>query len=348
MAAQSPLARGSALAIGAAVLFGATTPAVKHWGADAGPFATAALLYAGAVLGAGARFGRTLEAVVTWRHAGRVVVVALLGAAAAPAAFAWGLQRSGALATSLLLNLEAVFTVLLARQLYREATGVRIAVACSAMLAGGALLGLRTQDPGSSSLVGLAAVCAATLLWALDNTLTRPLSDLSPRSVVFWKATAGAALSAAAAFLTHDPWPKHLAPLALLVCGAAGYGVSLRLYVGAQRLLGAARTGSLFSLAPFMGAVLSFAMGDRAAPGVILLAALFFGIATYLHVTETHHHRHRHEALEHEHAHAHDDGHHAHAHKPPVTGSHAHRHRHEQLEHDHPHGLDLHHRHEHE
>ena len=347
MTPPNPLARGSLLAIAAAVLFGVTTPAVKHWGAGVGPFATAALLYAGAALGAGARFRTTAEGVVTRRDAPRVGLVALLGAAAAPAAFAWGLQRTGALATSLLLNLEAVFTVLLARQLYREPIGGRVALACASMLVGGALLGLRTEGAGASSLLGLALVGAATLFWALDNTLTRPLSDLDARSVVFWKSATGAALSASAAFLAHDVWPEHLAPLALLACGAAGYGLSLRLYLRAQRVLGAARTGSLFALAPFVGAALAFALGDRAHPAVILLAALLFGSAAYLHATEGHQHRHRHEALEHEHAHTHDDGHHDHVHDPPVTGTHTHPHRHEPLEHDHPHGVDVHHRHEH-
>lgn len=347
MAASNPIARGSLHAIGAALLFGITAPAVKHWGANVGPFATAALLYAGAALAAGARFGRRVEGVVTRRDALRVACVAVLGAAAAPAAFAWGLQHTGALATSLLLNLEAVFTVLLARWLYREPIGRRVALACTGMLLGGSLLGLRTEGSGTSSLLGLALVCAATLLWALDNALTRPLSELDSRSVVFWKSATGAAVSASAAFLAKDVWPKHLAPLALIVCGAVGYGGSLRLYLSAQRVLGAARTGSLFALGPFVGAALSFALGDRARPAVVLLATLLFALAAYLHTTETHHHRHRHEALEHEHAHTHDDGHHDHAHDPPVTGSHTHAHRHDSLEHDHPHGVDVHHRHEH-
>jgi hypothetical protein len=164
---------------------------------------------------------------------------------------------------------------------------------------------------------------------------------------VFWKAMLGSALSTLLAGALHDHWPAWPGLLGLLACGASGYGLSLRLYLRAQRVLGAARTGSLFALAPFCGALVAFAWGDRQGAPFVALSAALFGTAAYLHLTEQHHHRHAHEALEHDHPHTHDDGHHQHQHDPPVVGSHTHRHQHEALEHDHPHGSDLHHRHEH-
>jgi drug/metabolite transporter (DMT)-like permease len=344
----NPLARGSLLAVGAAVLFGLTTPIVAHLGAGVGAFATAALLYAGAATGSSLRRRGRDESRVRLRHAPRLVAVAVFGAVLAPALFAWGLQRSGALATSLLLNLEAAFTVLLARIVYREPIGRRVLVACVLMTAAGALLPLRLEGQGAWTAVGLLAVAAATLGWALDNTLTRPLAELDPRSVVFWKATGGAVLSTGLAFAMRDAWPSLAFFAALLVCGATGYGLSLRLYLGAQRILGAARTGSLFAVAPFVGAACAFALGDRGGALLIAAAAVLFALAIFLHLTELHGHRHVHEPLEHEHPHTHDDQHHTHRHEPPVSGSHTHPHRHERLEHDHAHGSDVHHRHGHD
>jgi drug/metabolite transporter (DMT)-like permease len=339
----------------AAVLFGATAPLVKRFGHDVGPFATAALLYAGATLGAGSPRPRAQEAAVRRAHAGRLALVALFGAAVAPACLAWGLQRTGALSASLLLNLEAVFTVILARAFYREPVGVRVVAASASMLMGGALLALRgagdLSGAGARSWLGLVAIAAATLGWALDNTLTRPLADLDPRAVVFWKALAGATMSALAALVARDRWPAPLAAAALLGCGAAGYGLSLRLYLRAQRVLGAARTGSLFAFGPFVGAALAFALGDRLGGGLVAAAAACFLVAVWLHATEKHGHWHQHLPLEHEHAHRHDDGHHTHVHEPSTSGqsgAHSHVHRHEATAHEHPHGVDAHHRHEHE
>jgi drug/metabolite transporter (DMT)-like permease len=243
--------------------------------------------------------------------------------------------------------LEAVFTVALAAAFYREPIGRRVILACSLVLVGGGVLALRVTG-GTSSALGLLSLVAATVCWALDNTLTRPLSDFDPRAVVFWKATLGASLSALAAMLFRQAPPPLLASIGLLVCGACGYGFSLRLYLQAQRTLGAARTGSLFALAPFLGALVAFAFGDRSGAGYIAVATALFSLAAYLHVTEDHHHRHRHDALEHEHAHSHDDGHHMHHHEALVTGTHTHSHRHDALEHDHSHGSDVHHRHKHD
>lgn len=345
---QTQIARGSLFAIGAAVLFGATTPLVKYFGAGVGAFATACLLYSGAALAAAVRLGRKSEEPRLPRgQVPRLLAVALFGAALAPAALAWGLQGAGALAASLLLNLEALFTVALAWAFYREPIGRRVALAALLMALGGALLALRVDATGSSSLLALAAVAAAMLAWALDNTLTRPLSDFDLRTVVLWKSALGAALSVVAALLFRDAWPVPGTAVALLLCGATGYGLSLQLYLRAQRALGVARTGSLFALAPFVGAGIAFAGGDRSGAHFIALSGALFAAGVYLHVTEAHRHRHRHEALEHDHTHTHDDGHHLHVHDPPVAGSHSHPHCHDALEHEHPHGTDLHHRHSH-
>lgn len=345
---RSPIVTGSAYALAAAVLFGATAPLVKHFGRDVGAFATAALLYAGAAIGSwpAGRTGR--EAAVPRSAAGRLVLVAFFGGALAPACLAWGLQHTGAVAASLLLNAEAVFTVLLAWAFYREHVGGRVIAGCALMVAGGVLLALRGGGGGAGTLLGLVAVTLATLAWALDNTLTRPLADLDPRQVVFWKALLGALMTTASAFLARDAWPRGVSIVALLACGAAGYGLSLRLYLRAQRVLGAARTGSLFAFGPFVGVVLAFGLGERAGGGLVGAAAVCFVAAAWLHVTERHRHRHRHEPLAHDHAHRHDDGHHTHVHDPAVIGAHSHEHRHIGGEHEHAHGSDLHHRHGHE
>jgi drug/metabolite transporter (DMT)-like permease len=216
------------------------------------------------------------------------------------------------------------------------------------MLVGGALLGLRAAGGGATTFLGLAAVLGASLGWALDSTISRPLADFDPRSVVFSKSIAGAALSVGLAFVMHDEWPSRDPGVALVACGIVGYGLSLRFYLRAQRALGAARTATLFALAPFVGAAAAFAAGDREGAGLVAAAGAIFAVAAYLQTTEDHRHWHRHEALEHEHVHRHDDGHHAHTHEPPVAGEHSHVHRHQAAEHEHSHASDLHHGHGHD
>jgi drug/metabolite transporter (DMT)-like permease len=179
-------------------------------------------------------------------------------------------------------------------------------------------------------------VALATACWAADNTLSRPLSDLDPGDVVAAKGLAGAALSAAVALGSGSAWPAAPRAAAIAVCGALGFGASLRLYLRAQRVLGAARTGSVFAVAPFLGVVTAAALGEPLGGWLTAVGAVM-ALGVWLHLGEDHDHEHDHEALTHEHAH--DDGHHDdHVHDPPVIGVHSHVHTRAPRVHRHPHG----------
>ncbi len=347
---RSVIARGVMLALLAALAFGLTTPLVQRAGALAGPFATAFLLYAGAALGTAPWLRRSPAAPLVRGDLGRIVGIGLLGAAIAPTLFAWGLRRSAPAGASILTNTEAIFTALLARLLFREHLGRRVLFALSLMLAGGVVIvGASASGAASGSALGLAVLVAGMFAWALDNALARPLADRDPGWVVAAKAAVGATATATLALASGDVWPSAGCALVLLACGATGYGLSLRLYLLAQRRIGAARTASVFALAPFVGAVLAWALGDRAGTASIAAGAALFGLGTWLHLTERHRHPHVHDATAHAHAHPHrhDDGHHDHSHDVYPAGEHSHSHVHARLEHAHEHGEDLHHRHTH-
>lgn len=346
---RAPIAAGVSLAIAAAVAFGLTTPVIAWASHDAGPLTTAALLYAGAAAAALAMRagGRPSGSPLGRRDAPRLIAVALTGAAIAPVCLAWGLARAGATAGSLTLNLEAVLTVLLAWIVYREPLGRRVILAVAIMAGAGALLVLDASTRDTADLLGTIAVGVATLAWAIDNTLTRPLAQRDPLHVIAAKGTLGVLLTGTIAIVRGEAVPPTATIAALLACGATGYGISLRLYLLAQRRIGAARTGSVFALAPFVGAAVAWVLGDRDASVLTAIAAGGFGLGVYLHVSERHAHAHVHQAVAHAHAHRHDDSHHEHAHDPPVAGEHTHHHVHDHLAHTHDHAPDVHHDHDH-
>lgn len=350
-----PALRGSALALLAALLFGISTPLVQLWGRELGPFSTAALLYAGAAL-AGALLRQHVgrEARLLRSDLPRLLAMAAFGAVVGPVALAWGLQRSSGTSASLMLTLEALFTALLAWLLYRETVDRRVAAAMALLAAGGALLVLdQGRSGGATQVLGLLAVGLATLAWGLDNTLSRALAERDPGQVVLAKAALGASATAMLAALLHEPLPGWPAALGLLAVGAAGYGLSLRCYLLAQRAFGAARTGSVFASAPFIGAALAAALGERAASPGLLAGGALMALGIVLHLVEHHSHAHAHDALDHEHAHSHEDGHHAHTHTHTAAqalnagATHSHPHRHAPMHHAHPHVPDAHHAHEH-
>lgn len=279
--------RGGVLALVAAVLFGASTPFIQRWGSGAGAFWIAALLYIGAAAaGWLLRRSATHEPAPRREHLPRLVVVALLGAALGPSLLAWGLKHTSASSASLVLVLEAAFTVLLARLFYAERFGRRVVLALSLMTIGGSALVLDGSHGGAARLMGLLAVVLATLAWALDNVLSRALADLDPGRVVLGKAGLGAAMTTILALLTGEQPPAMSQALALLIVGAIGYGLSLRFYLLAQRAFGAARTGSVFAFAPFVGALLSVALAGEFPGWSVIAGGLLMLTGVVLHLTE--------------------------------------------------------------
>jgi drug/metabolite transporter (DMT)-like permease len=261
-----------------------------------------------------------------------------------------GLGRTPASSASLLLNLEGVFTALIAWFVFRENVGRRIALGMSAIVAGGVVLSWAGRLEWGG-FAGPLAVAGATLCWAVDNNLTQQVSAGDPVQIAMLKGLAAGAVNTLIAVALGAGWPAAPRLGAALVLGFLSYGMSLVLFVLALRYLGTARTGAYFSVAPFVGAAASLLVfRERPTPSLAAGAALM-ATGVWFHLTERHEHEHTHEATEHAHVHVHDE-HHQHAHgpdDPPVTDPtpHSHWHRHEPLTHSHPHYPDIHHRHGH-
>ncbi len=240
-------------------------------------------------------------------------------------------------------------TGVVAFALFGEQVARRVWCAIAAVTAGGALLSV---DPGANWGVSLGAllVMGACLMWGLDNNFTGRISLKDPkRMVAIKRLAAGGGLSVLLAVALGRPLPALSGVLAALALGTVSYGASIVLYVQSLRRVGAARTGAVFGLAPFVGVGLSLGV-FREVPGWTFLAALpLMVIAAVLLARERHEHWHVHAAGTHAHSHRHDDGHHGHRHESEEAGRrHSHIHAHVELPHSHPHRPDTHHRHRHD
>lgn len=175
------------------------------------------------------------------------------------------------------------------------------------------------------------------------------LADASWIAMV--KGLAAGTTNLVLAIAVGSAWPAWPTVAAAGLLGFFSYGLSLAWFVRGLRLLGTARTGAYFSVAPFFGAVLAVLLLDEPFTWPLAAAALLMAAGVWLHLSERHAHLHAHEPLEHSHEHVHGRGdeHHEHAHEPPVPAGtrHSHAHGHEPLVHAHPHYPDAHHRHDH-
>lgn len=346
---------GVGLALLAAVLFGVSAPFAKALLTGATPQLLAGLLYVGSGVGLAViwvmRGGRgSREATLTRRDAPWLAGAIVFGGMLGPLLLMIGLVRTPASSASLLLNLEGVFTALLAWFVFRENFDRRIAIGMGAIAAGGVLLSWEGQLAWGG-MVGPLAVVGACACWAIDNNLTQRVSAGDPLQIAMFKGLIAGSVNVVLALSLGAAWPAPLRAGAALLLGFLSYGVSLVLFVLALRHLGTARTGAYFSTAPFVGAATALVMYREQPTPLFLGAAVLMALGLWLHLTERHEHLHVHEDLEHSHAHVHDE-HHQHIHgpgDPPVTDPmpHSHLHRHTPLVHAHPHYPDLHHRHGH-
>lgn len=338
-----------------AFLFGASTPFAKKFLPGINPILMAGLLYLSSGIGLGSYWllrrrsepsGR--EARLTRKDAPWLAGAFLAGGVVGPILLLLGLRATTAANASLLLNLEAVFTALLAWFAFQENFDRRIMAGMAFIAAGGTILAW-TGRPSLGMPWGSLAIAGACLAWAVDNNLTRKVSAGDPVQIATLKGLIAGVVNCLLGLLAGGRLPQTTTLTAIGLIGLFGYGISLALFVRALRLLGAARTGAYFAIAPFAGALISILLfGDRLNPS-LLIAGAMMGVGVWLHLTEHHEHTHHHEPMEHEHLHYHEK-HHQHAHQSgdPSGEPHSHWHRHELLIHSHPHYPDIHHQHHHQ
>jgi drug/metabolite transporter (DMT)-like permease len=268
------------------------------------------------------------------------------GGIVAPVLLMFGLTKTPATGASLLLNAEGVFTALLAWFAFKENFDRRIALGMFAIVAGAVVLSWQ-GDASFAGLLPSLALLGACFAWGIDNNLTRKVSLSDTTWIASIKGLVAGSVNLALAFMFGASLPPLLNLAGAMVVGFLSYGVSLALFVVGLRLLGTARTGAYFSVAPFIGAVIALAFGEPLTLPLVFAGALM-AIGVWLHLTEQHEHAHTHTELPHEHAHTHDE-HHQHTHDIPIAPGikHKHKHRHSALTHIHEHFPDAHHQHEH-
>jgi hypothetical protein len=353
--------RGLLKGLLAAVTFGLSAPLISTLISTGSPLALAGLLYGGSALALltakGVLGRRDQESSVKRQDMGMLALLTLIGGIAAPLCLVSGLALLSAGSASLLLNLEAIFTMGIAVLVGREHLSSKGIAAAALILGGAVIIGGGTTT--GTTLHGAVLIALACLGWGIDNNISQRLSIRDPIQIALLKSVGASVPMLVVAGLTGARFPTPLETASILVIGAIGYGLSIWLDLLALRELGAARESVIFATAPFVGAGFSvLALKEALTTNLIASVVLMVG-GVALMVMEDHAHWHRHDEVWHEHKHFHDpndqDPHHVHEHPNGEEKGmrsdrpfwHSHPHLHEPIAHSHPHVSDGHHRHQH-
>ncbi len=280
--------KGIAFAILAAALYALNSPFSKLLLDYLPPTLTAGFLYLGAGLGMGVvallRKARNLEKTEEkiGRHDLLYVILMILLDVAAPIFLLVGLNLTAAANASLLNNFEIVVTALVALVIFREKISLRLWLGIGLVTLSCALLSVENltgglQFSGGSLFVLLACVC-----WGVENNCTRKLSTKDPLQIVLLKGIFSGAGSLVIGFCLCERITEIWSVFAVLAVGFVAYGLSIYYYVKAQRLLGAARTGAYYAVAPFIGTLLSLAVFASLPPFTYWIALGVMAVGAWL------------------------------------------------------------------
>ena len=328
-------------AILAAVFYAVNVPVSKVLLREVGPTTMAALLYLGAGVGIGmlSLFSRN-----SWEKSEPLpkkelpyVIGMIVLDIAAPIFLMLGISYGSSANASLLGNFEIVATTLIALFIFREAVSKRLWAAIALITLSSILLSFEGTDSFRFSY-GSLFVLLATVCWGFENNCTRNIASKSTYEIVVLKGIFSGLGSLLIAFTMRESMPGTGYAVVALLLGFVSYGLSIFLYVRAQRVLGAAKTSAYYAVAPFVGAFLSFVFLKEQLSWKYLTALAVMIAGSALVVVDTLIRQHAHQHV-HTFTHTHDGSTHTHTvvhtheHNHYVTDSkHGHHHSNKELE----------------
>ncbi|MGM9643752.1 MAG: DMT family transporter [Eubacteriales bacterium] len=278
------------LALLAAVFYAINTPFSKVLLNNVAPTFMASFLYLGAGVGVGimylfhirkeAKSERLIKSDLPYTMG----MIAL--DIAAPIFLMLGISIGSASNASLLGNFEIVATTLIALLIFKEKVTGKLWIAIGFITASSIILSFE----GASSFqfsIGSVFVILATCCWGLENNCTRKISGKSTYEIVFLKGMFSGAGSFIIALIIGEKLPQIQYILYAMILGFVAYGLSIFMYIRAQRELGAAKTSAYYAVAPFVGAFLAFVINGEKLTAIYFLGLIFMLIGSAFVVYDT-------------------------------------------------------------
>lgn len=249
----------------------------------------------------------------------------------APILLMLGISIGSSANASLLGNFEIVATALIALLAFKEKISNKLWTAIALITISSAILSFEGSGSFQFS-VGSVFVLLAAVCWGLENNCTRRISEKSTYQIVTIKGLCCGMGSFVIAEIAGESLPKIEYVILAMALGFVAYGLSIFMYIRAQRDLGAAKTSAYYSVAPFIGAFLAFIVNGEQLTIVYLFGLLFMIAGTVFVVADT-------LICNHKHVHTHlvTHTHNGTTHTYTVTHEHSHNHICQTHEHSHRH-----------
>lgn len=275
-------------AILAALLYAISSPVSKILLNEVHPALMASLLYLGAGIGLSGvvliqrvfQGSPTKKNRLTKNEIPYIIGMIMLDILA-PILLMIGLNLTTAANASLLNNFEIVATSIIALFYFKEKISPRVWFAIFLVTLSSALLSIEDLSSFSFSIGSLFVILACTC-WGLENNFTRVLSKKNPLHIVIMKGF-GAGFGSLIIAVVAGDFSINIQYMGwALLLGFLAYGLSITLYVRAQRDLGASRTSAYYAFAPFMGTAISLLLFKEIPTPSFIVALSIMLVGAYL------------------------------------------------------------------
>lgn len=274
----------------AAVFYALNTPFSKILLRDVPATYMAAFLYMGAGLGVGIMYIFHIRKEDRTERLTRKDLPYTIGMIVldimAPIFLMIGISIGSASNASLLGNFEIVATTGIALLLFQEAVSKNLWIAIAFITFSSSILSLEGSGSFQFSY-GSLLVILATLCWGLENNCTRKISDKSTYEIVVLKGVFSGGGSFLIANVIGEKLPDVKYIFFAMALGFVAYGLSIFLYIRAQRDLGASKTSAYYAVAPFVGAFLAFVVNGERLTRIYFVALVLMMIGTVFVVRDT-------------------------------------------------------------
>lgn len=274
----------------AAVLFAISTPLSKKLMENIPPTFMAAFLYLGAGVGVGIMYifnYKKEDKSLKLDKSDFKYTIAMIGLdILAPLLLMLGIKLGSASNASLLENFEIVATSLIALFIFKEKISHKLWIAIFFIIISSFILTFNDKTSLDFS-IGSIFVLLATISWGLENNCTKKISEKSTYQIVTLKGIFSGLGSLFIGLLLKERIINYKYIFLTMILGFVAYGLSIFLYVRAQRDLGAAKTSAYYSVAPFVGAFLAFIINGERPDEKFFLALIFMIIGTIFVVNDS-------------------------------------------------------------
>lgn len=216
-----------------------------------------------------------------------LILVVISGSLVAPFLYMYGLSETTAVNTSLLLNTESLFTVIIAFIFLREHAAKKDYVGMILIIIGAIFITTSGEFMNlelTKGIFGNILVIGACLFWGIDNNLSKFLSKKQDLLLItILKCSIGGIILLILSMVIGITFILPLTTIPyIFTVGALSIGFSIILFLFALREIGAMKTGVIFSTSSLIGALFAFIVLGESITAIQIIAGFIMLYGIYL------------------------------------------------------------------